>query len=90
MVQISASTNRRRLLADGTLAPGARVITIAGDLVTRGRRDLARPDVTGTSWRTRYSQLAVHGTAKLAAVLATSALAERLRPGCPPTAPTPE
>jgi retinol dehydrogenase 12 len=70
-----------RLLASGSLAPGARIITIASDLVGRGRLDGGSPDVTGTSRRTNYSQLAVYGTAKLAAVLATSALAERLPAG---------
>nr|WP_221374043.1 SDR family NAD(P)-dependent oxidoreductase [Actinoplanes polyasparticus] len=70
-----------RLLANGSLAPGARIITIASDLISRGRLDAGHPDVTGTSWRTNFSQLTVYGTAKLAAVLATSALADRLPEG---------
>jgi NAD(P)-dependent dehydrogenase (short-subunit alcohol dehydrogenase family) len=69
------------LLADGLLAADARIVTISSDLVTRGRLDADDPDVTGVSWRERFSQLAVYGTAKLAGVLATVALAERLPAG---------
>ncbi|MCO1659020.1 SDR family NAD(P)-dependent oxidoreductase [Pseudonocardia humida] len=69
------------LLADGLLAPTARIITISSDLVTRGRLDPGDPDVTGVSWRDRFSQLAVYGTAKLASLMATSALAARLPAG---------
>ncbi|WP_250030959.1 SDR family NAD(P)-dependent oxidoreductase [Paractinoplanes maris] len=70
-----------RLLAAGLLAPRARVIVIASDLVSRGRLDPGHPDVTGVSWRGRFSQLAVYGTAKLAGVLATAELARRLPAG---------
>ncbi len=69
------------LLADGLLAPDARIITISSDLVSRGRLDADEPDVTGVSWRHRFSQLAVYGTAKLTSVLATAALAARLPAG---------
>ncbi|GAA3925445.1 SDR family NAD(P)-dependent oxidoreductase [Actinoplanes auranticolor] len=69
------------LLADGLFTADARIITISSDLVTRGRLDASAPDVTGTSWRDRFSQLTVYGTAKLANLLATTALADRLPPG---------
>ncbi|MGW4941869.1 SDR family NAD(P)-dependent oxidoreductase [Actinoplanes sp. NPDC004185] len=69
------------LLADGLFAADARIITISSDLVTRGRLDADDPDVTGVSWRDQFSQLAVYGTAKLAGVLATVALADRLPAG---------
>ncbi|MFD6288608.1 SDR family NAD(P)-dependent oxidoreductase [Streptomyces sp. NPDC060205] len=69
------------LLADGQLAPGARIINISSDLVTRGRVDPDAPDVTGVSFRDRFSQITVYGTAKLTGVLATTALAARLPAG---------
>ncbi|MFE1800684.1 SDR family NAD(P)-dependent oxidoreductase [Streptomyces sp. NPDC059517] len=69
------------LLADGLLAPDARIINISSDLVTRGRIEVEAPDVTGVSWRDRFSQIAVYGTAKLTGVLATTALATRLPTG---------
>lgn len=69
------------LLTGGLLAPHARVIGISSDLVTRGRLDAGDPDVLGTSWRDRFSQLPVYGTAKLANALATTALAARLPAG---------
>ncbi|MET9563884.1 SDR family NAD(P)-dependent oxidoreductase [Streptomyces tauricus] len=69
------------LLAGALFAPDARVINISSDLVTRGRIDTAAPDVTGVSWRDRFSQISVYGTAKLTGVLATAALATRLPPG---------
>ncbi|WP_328491624.1 SDR family NAD(P)-dependent oxidoreductase [Streptomyces sp. NBC_00414] len=69
------------LLADALFAPEARVINISSDLVTRGRIDTDAPDVTGVSWRDHFSQIAVYGTAKLAGVLATAALATRLPAG---------
>jgi NAD(P)-dependent dehydrogenase (short-subunit alcohol dehydrogenase family) len=69
------------LLADGLLSPTARIITISSDLVTRGRLDPDDPDVIGVSWRDRFSQLAVYGTAKLTSLMATSALAARLPAG---------
>ena len=78
-----------RLLANGSLAPRARIVTIASDLITRGRLDAGHPDVTGTSWRTSFSQLTVYGTAKLAAVLATAALADRLPEGMTTYSPNP-
>jgi NAD(P)-dependent dehydrogenase (short-subunit alcohol dehydrogenase family) len=60
------------------LAPTARVISISSDLVSRGRIDAHDPDVTGTSWRTKFPQLNVYGSAKLLGILATAALADRL------------
>jgi retinol dehydrogenase-12 len=66
------------LLDAGLLAPTARIISISSDLVTRGRVDADDPDVIGTSWRTKFSQLNVYGTAKLLGILATTALADRL------------
>jgi NAD(P)-dependent dehydrogenase (short-subunit alcohol dehydrogenase family) len=69
------------LLDDGVFAADARIINISSDLVTRGRLDLGEPDVTGVSWRNRFSQLTVYGTAKLANLLATTALADRLPTG---------
>lgn len=69
------------LLAGGLLTPDARVIAVSSDLATRGRLDPGDPDVVGTSWRDRFSQLTVYGTAKLAGLLATAALATRLPAG---------
>ncbi|WP_413756156.1 SDR family NAD(P)-dependent oxidoreductase [Streptomyces sp. MMBL 11-3] len=69
------------LLADGLFAPGARIVNISSDLVTRGRVDAGDPDVTGLSWRERFSQITVYGTAKLTGLLATTALAARLPAG---------
>jgi NAD(P)-dependent dehydrogenase (short-subunit alcohol dehydrogenase family) len=69
------------LLDEGLFTADARIITISSDLMTRGRLDPGDPDVTGTSWRTRFSQLTVYGTAKLANLLATAALADRLPAG---------
>ncbi|MEV4279924.1 SDR family NAD(P)-dependent oxidoreductase [Actinoplanes xinjiangensis] len=69
------------LLAGDLLAPAARIITISSNLVSRGRLDTDDPDVTGVTWRDRYSQLNVYGSAKLAALLATTALAARLPAG---------
>jgi NAD(P)-dependent dehydrogenase (short-subunit alcohol dehydrogenase family) len=69
------------MLEHGTFAADARIINISSDLVSRGRLDVARPDITGVTWRDRYSQLAVYGSAKLAAMMATSALAARLPAG---------
>ncbi|MCA2216545.1 SDR family NAD(P)-dependent oxidoreductase [Jidongwangia harbinensis] len=66
------------LLGAGLLAPTARIVSISSDLVTRGRVDADNPDVTGTSWRSRFPQLAVYGSAKLLGILATAALADRL------------
>ncbi|WP_326557282.1 SDR family NAD(P)-dependent oxidoreductase [Micromonospora sp. NBC_01796] len=69
------------LLDDGLFAADARIINISSDLVTRGRLDPSEPDVAGISWRNRFSQLTVYGTAKLANLLATTALADRLPAG---------
>ncbi|MEU4163425.1 SDR family NAD(P)-dependent oxidoreductase [Actinoplanes sp. NPDC026670] len=69
------------LLEHGVLAADARIITISSDLVTRGRLDPQDPDITGTTWHDRFSQLAVYGTAKLMSLMATAALAERLPAG---------
>ncbi|MFE7439689.1 SDR family NAD(P)-dependent oxidoreductase [Streptomyces chartreusis] len=69
------------LLADGLFASDARVINISSDLVTRGRLDVHDPDVTGVSWRDRFSQIAVYGTAKLTSVMATTTLAARIPVG---------
>ncbi len=69
------------LLADALFAPDARIINISSDLVTRGRIDRSDPDVTGVSWRDDFSQITVYGTAKLAGLLATTALAARLPVG---------
>ncbi len=69
------------LLAGGQLAGDARIINISSDMVTRGRLTADAPDVTGVTWRDRFSQLSVYGTAKLAALLATTALAARLPAG---------
>lgn len=69
------------LLAGGLLAPDARIINISSDLVTRGRLDADAPDVTGVSWRDRFAQIGVYGTAKLAGLLATTELAARLPAG---------
>lgn len=49
--------------------------------MSRGRLDAGDRDVTGVSWRDNFSQLAVYGTAKLAGVLATAAIATRLPAG---------
>lgn len=69
------------LLAEGLLAPTGRIINISSDLVTRGRLDPDDPDITGNSWRNRFSQLTVYGTAKLASLVATTELATRLPVG---------
>jgi NAD(P)-dependent dehydrogenase (short-subunit alcohol dehydrogenase family) len=69
------------LLTGGRLAPAARIITISSDLVTRGHLDPDAPDVTGVTWNDRFSQLTVYGTAKLASLMATTALAARLPAG---------
>jgi NAD(P)-dependent dehydrogenase (short-subunit alcohol dehydrogenase family) len=69
------------LLAGGLLTPDARIINISSDLVTRGRLDAGDPDVTGVSWRDRFAQITVYGTAKLAGLMATAALATRLPAG---------
>lgn len=69
------------LLAEGRFAADARIVTISSNMVTRGRVDPAAPDVTGVSWRDRFSQLTVYGTAKLHSLLATTALAARLPAG---------
>jgi len=69
------------LLAGGLLARDARIIAVSSDLVSRGRLDAGDPDVTGSSWRGRFSQLPVYGTAKLLSLLATAALAARLPAG---------
>jgi NAD(P)-dependent dehydrogenase (short-subunit alcohol dehydrogenase family) len=69
------------MLADGLLSPDARDLTISSDLVTRGRVDATDPDVTGVTWRDRFSQLTVYGSAKLTSLLATTALATRLPAG---------
>ncbi|WP_250007600.1 SDR family NAD(P)-dependent oxidoreductase [Actinoplanes sp. M2I2] len=68
-------------LDNGLLAPDARIINISSGLMARGRLDRGEPDVTGISWRHRYSQITVYGTAKLANLLATTALADRLPGG---------
>ncbi|MFG1609529.1 SDR family NAD(P)-dependent oxidoreductase [Actinoplanes sp. NPDC049265] len=77
------------LLADGLLAPDARVINISTDLIGRGRLDSADPDVTGVSWRDHYSQMTVYGTAKLASLLATTELAARMPVGITAYSATP-
>lgn len=69
------------LLAQGVLAPGARIVNVSSDLEKRGRLDRDDPDVLGTSWRDRFGQLPVYGTAKLLNVLATAELARRLPDG---------
>ncbi|MFY1652530.1 SDR family NAD(P)-dependent oxidoreductase [Solwaraspora sp. WMMB762] len=69
------------LLAEDRLAPDARIINISSDLVSRGRLDVDDPDVTGNSWRDRFSQLTVYGTAKLISLMTTAALAARLPAG---------
>lgn len=69
------------LLADGLLAADARIINISSDLVSRGRMTHHDPDVTGVGWRNGFSQMRVYGSAKLANLLATSALAQRLPTG---------
>lgn len=66
------------LLADGAFASGARVVNISSDLEKKGDES---PDVLGTSWRDRFSQMPVYGTAKLLNVLATAELARRLPDG---------
>ena len=69
------------LLGAGLLARTARVITISSDLVSRARLDADDPDVTGVSWRDRFSQLTVYGTSKLVSLMATAELAARLPAG---------
>ena len=55
--------------------------TFSSDLVSRGHLDADDPDVTGVSWRDRFAQLSVYGTAKLASLVATAELAARLPAG---------
>ncbi|MDP9792316.1 NAD(P)-dependent dehydrogenase (short-subunit alcohol dehydrogenase family) [Catenuloplanes nepalensis] len=69
------------LLASGLFAADARIIAVSSDLVSRARLDTGDPDVTGTGWHDRFSQLTVYGTAKLIGLLATAALAARLPAG---------
>ena len=69
------------LLAQGVLAPGARIVNVSSDLEKRGKLDRDTPDVLGTSWRDRFGQMPVYGTAKLLSLLATSELARRLPEG---------
>jgi NAD(P)-dependent dehydrogenase (short-subunit alcohol dehydrogenase family) len=69
------------LLADGVLAPDARIVNVSSDLEKRGKIDRENPDVLGTSWRDRFGQMSVYGTAKLLNLLATSELARRLPTG---------
>lgn len=70
------------LLAEGALAPGARIINLSTFLEKRGKLDTADPDVTGTSWNDRfYNQINVYATSKLVSLLATRELARRLPEG---------
>ncbi|MCS7483032.1 SDR family NAD(P)-dependent oxidoreductase [Umezawaea endophytica] len=69
------------LLSQGVLAPGARIVNVSSDLEKRGRLDREHLDVLGTSWRDRFGQMPVYGTAKLLNVLATAELARRLPEG---------
>ncbi|OKH99663.1 short-chain dehydrogenase [Streptomyces sp. CB02923] len=70
------------LLADGTLAPGARIINLSTFVEKRGKVDTGDPDVTGRSWKTRfYHQLNVYASSKLISLLATRELARRLPDG---------
>jgi NAD(P)-dependent dehydrogenase (short-subunit alcohol dehydrogenase family) len=69
------------LLSSGALAPQARVVTVSSALEARGKLDHDDPDVLGTSWRGRFGQTRVYGTAKLLNLLATTELARRLPAG---------
>ncbi len=69
------------LLANGALAPEARIVNVSSGLEKRGKLDRDAPDVLGTSWRDRFGQVPVYGTAKLLNLLATAELARRLPAG---------
>ncbi|MEU0500953.1 SDR family NAD(P)-dependent oxidoreductase [Nocardia sp. NPDC005998] len=69
------------LIGLGALEADARVVNLSTFVEKRGRLDRTAPEVTGTSWRRRYSQLHVYATSKLASLLATSELAQRLPAG---------
>ncbi|MGW6603441.1 SDR family NAD(P)-dependent oxidoreductase [Streptomyces sp. NPDC055036] len=70
------------LLAEGALAPQARIINISTFVEKRGKLDAADPDVAGTSWSNRfYNQINVYGTSKLVSLLAARELARRLPDG---------
>lgn len=70
------------LLAEGALAPQARIITMSSFVEKRGKLDAADPDVAGTSWGNRfYNQINVYATSKLVSLLAARELAHRLPDG---------
>ncbi|MFD7662901.1 SDR family NAD(P)-dependent oxidoreductase [Streptomyces sp. NPDC059788] len=70
------------LLADGALAPNARIINLSTYVEKRGKLDTSDPDVAGRSWNSRfYHQINVYATSKLVSLLATRELARRLPDG---------
>ncbi|GLU48684.1 hypothetical protein Nans01_30350 [Nocardiopsis ansamitocini] len=70
------------LLAEGALAPRARIVNMSSFVEKRGRLDAADPDVAGTSWSNRfYNQINVYATSKLVGLLAARELAHRLPEG---------
>ncbi|MFD6274940.1 SDR family NAD(P)-dependent oxidoreductase [Streptomyces sp. NPDC060209] len=70
------------LLAEGALAPKARVINLSTFVEKRGRFDATNPDIAGTSWNSRfYNQINVYATSKLLSLLAARELARRLPDG---------
>lgn len=70
------------LLAEGALAPEARIINMSSFVEKRGKLDATDPDVAGTSWSKRfYNQPNVYATSKLVSLLAARELARRLPEG---------
>ncbi|MFJ2768930.1 SDR family NAD(P)-dependent oxidoreductase [Streptomyces sp. NPDC087300] len=70
------------LLAEGALAPQARIINLSSFVEKRGTLDAADPDVAGTSWSNRfYHQINVYATSGLVSLLAARELARRLPDG---------